>query len=325
MLRLHFATDDLKKIRILRNPDPAWEMICSVCRLKTDEGPTAFGAWRAATRNRLQRDQRLRAALFPLRGLIPSTGYIPDFLTPAAIDELPAALDAISGTPRREFMSQLIRLDATQRQIGRPGTTPRPDDTGPAVIAGSLETYFETLLRPHWPRVRALVGADVDVRTAALLDGGVQQLFDGLAPLARWRDPVLEVDYPVDRDVSLDGRGLLLVPSFFCWRRPTALADPELPPVLVYPVAKRPWDLAQTWGTGAVRLLGRTRAAILSTVARRDGRTSSDVAHAVGVAQSSISYQIAVLRESGLVSSRRTGKYVVHTATPLGLRILDAG
>ncbi|MGY1503544.1 ArsR/SmtB family transcription factor [Streptomyces sp. QTS52] len=327
MLRLHFTADDLKKIRLLQNPDPTWEIICSMCRLKTDEGQTAFGSWRASTRNRLLHDERLRAALSPLRGLVPSAGYIPDFLTPAATatDGLPAALDTIRSTSRRDVIRQLTRLDGAQRRIGRPSMAPRPDDTNLSAIAGALETYFETTLRPHWPRMRALVGADVDARTRALLDGGVQKLLDGLAPLARWRDPVLEVDYPVDRDVFLNGRGLLLVPSFFCWRRPTAPADPALPPVLVYPVAKQPWDLAQTWGTGAARLLGRTRAAILSAVARRDGRTSSDVAHAVGVAPSSTSYQIAVLRESGLVSSHRTGKYVVHTATPLGLRILDAG
>ena len=325
MLRLHFTADDLKKIRLLRHPDPTWEIICSMCRLKTDEGQASFGTWRSTTRHRLLHDERLRAALSPLRGLVPSVGYIPDFLTPSAADGLPAALDTIRGTSPREVLHQLTRLDTVQRGIGRPGTAPRPDDTNLLVIARAMETYFETTVRPHWPRMRAVVGADVDVRTRALLDGGVQALLEGLAPFARWRDPVLEVDYPVDRDVSLDGRGLLLVPSFFCWRRPTAPADPALPPVLVYPVAKSPWDLAQPWGTGAARLLGRTRAAILSAIARRDGRTSSDVAHAVGVAQSSISYQITVLRESGLVSSQRSGKCVVHTATPLGLQILEAG
>jgi DNA-binding transcriptional ArsR family regulator len=332
LLRLHFTADDLKRIRLQRSPDPAWEMICSMCRLKTEEGQTAFGSWRTFTRSRLLRDERLRGALSPLRGLVPSAGYIPDFLTPpvpasvtSAAAELPATLETIRSTSRREVARQLIRLDTTQRGRGRSGTAPRPDDTDPAVVAGALETYFETTLRPHWPRMRALVATDVDVRTRALLDGGVQELLRSLAPLARWRDPVLEVDYPVDRDVALNGRGLLLIPSFFCWRRPTALADPTLPPVLVYPVAKRSWDLAQTWGTGAVRLLGRTRATILSTVARRDGRTSCDVARAVGIAQSSLSYQIAILRESGLISSHRTGKNVVHTATPLGLRILDAG
>ncbi|MCX3058267.1 ArsR/SmtB family transcription factor [Streptomyces beihaiensis] len=325
LLRLHFTADDLKKVRLLRNPDPVWEIVCSICRLKTGEGQVAFGAWRDSTRSRLQQDARLRAALSPLRGLIPSVGYIPDFLTPSASADLSAALEAVRGTPSRVVTRQLIRLERVQREAGRPGTAPRPADTDPGTVAAALRTYFDTVLRPHWPRMRALVGADADGRTQSLLDGGVEELLNGLAPFARWRDPVLEVDYPVDREVALDGRGLVLVPSFFCWRRPTAPADPTLAPVLVYPVAKESGEAARAWGAGAVRLLGRTRAAVLSAVARGDGRTSSDVAHAVGIAHSSTSYQIEVLRDGGLVSSRRSGKHVVHSVTPLGLRILAAG
>jgi len=58
----------------------------------------------------------------------------------------------------------------------------------------------------------------------------------GLTPLFRWRWPVLEAPYPLDKDVHLAGRGLLLVPSYFCRRMPVTFADPGLPPVLVYPI-----------------------------------------------------------------------------------------
>ncbi|MFD1271279.1 hypothetical protein ACFQ51_02890 [Streptomyces kaempferi] len=58
------------------------------------------------------------------------------------------------------------------------------------------------------------------MRSRALLDGGTQALLEGLRPMARWNAPVLEVNYPVERDLYLDGRGLLLVPSYFCWRLP---------------------------------------------------------------------------------------------------------
>jgi len=136
---------------------------------------------------------------------------------------------------------------------------------------------------------------------------------------------VLEVDYPVERDLHLEGRGLLLVPSYFCWGRPTALADPGLDPVLVYPVEKLPLDIARTREDGLERLLGRTRAAVLAEVAGQSARTSSEVAEAVGIALPSVSHQIGVLRDGGLVASHRDGKYVLHTATPLGLRLLDCG
>ncbi|MEU0786897.1 helix-turn-helix domain-containing protein [Streptomyces sp. NPDC006173] len=326
MLRLHFTDDDLRNIRVLRGPDPLWEIVCSLCRLRTGDGRTEFGGWRDVTRDRLRRDERLRVALTPLRGLVPSHGYIPDLLTPDASGDLAAGLDAIGATPARVVADQMGRLNAGQTRLRGPIATPHVDAVNLTRVVRALRTYFDTLLRPHLPRIRGQVGVDVDLRSQSLLAGGVQGLLESLAPYARWRDPVLEVDYPVSRDVFLRGRGLLLVPSFFCWRRPTALADPDLTPTLVYPVAKPAWHLARDSGRSASRLLGRTRAAILQAVAGRDscgGCTSTDLARVVGIAQSSLTYQMSALRDGGLVSSRRCGKYVVHAVTPLGLRILD--
>ncbi|NEE46374.1 ArsR family transcriptional regulator, partial [Streptomyces sp. SID8455] len=48
MLRIHFTARDLEYVRIARGPDPLWEIVCSVCRLQTDEGRIAFGPWRRA-------------------------------------------------------------------------------------------------------------------------------------------------------------------------------------------------------------------------------------------------------------------------------------
>src|SRR5438876_12229110 len=66
------------------------------------------------------------------------------------------------------------------------------------------------------------------------------------------------VRYPVHRDLRLDGRGLRLVPSFFCRGTPVALADPELPPTLVYPL-----DHSSHWELPGAKslpdLLGHTR------------------------------------------------------------------
>jgi hypothetical protein len=75
----------------------------------------------------------------------------------------------------------------------------------------------------------------------------------------RWRAPVLEAAYPIDQDLHLDGRGLVLLPSFFCWRTPITVKDPRMTPVLVYPVE---WHLG--WDNPArvrslANLLGRTR------------------------------------------------------------------
>lgn len=326
MLRIHFTSHDLQNIRVARQPDPLWELMCSVCRLETGEGPLDFGHWRSSARDRLSRDSVAGRALRPLRTLIPASGYIPDFLTPPVTGgDLSAGLDQLRRTPRTRLVRELTRLAESRPVPNWAASLGRPGGDALTSLANALGIYFRALLEPYWPHIRTAVGNDVDLRSRALLDGGTQALLDGLRPLARWKAPVLEVDYPVERDLHLEGRGLLLVPSFFCWRRPTALADPGLAPVLVYPVEKAPLAVLAT-GTddGLERLLGRTRTAVLTEVAGHGARTSSEVAQAVGIALPSVSYQIGVLREGGLVASHRDGKYVLHMATPLGLRLLGA-
>ena len=325
MLRIHFTSHDLQNIRLARQPDPLWELVCSVCRLETGLGPLDFGQWRRAARHRLSSDPVAGRALSPLRTLIPASGYIPDFLTPTVTGgDLPAGLDQLRGTPRTRLVRDLTRLADSRPVPEWVSSLGRPGGDSLRSLANALGIYFRALLEPYWPQIRTAVAADVDLRTRDLLDGGTQALLNGLGPLARWKSPVLEVDYPVERDLRLDGRGLLLVPSFFCWRRPTALADPGLDPVLVYPVVKAPLAIAGALDDGVERLLGRTRSAVLSEVASRCARTTSEVAAAVGIAAASASYQIGVLRDGGLVASRREGKYVLHTVTPLGYRLIGS-
>lgn len=324
MLRIHFTSQDLQNVRVARQPDPLWELVCSVCRLETGQGPLDFGHWRRAARDRLATDALAGRALRPLRTLIPAAGYIPDFLTPPVTGGgLPAGLDALRGTPRHRLTRDLTRLADSRPLPSWTTTLGRPGGDTLTSLTAALSAYFRTLVEPYWPHIRTAVGNDVDLRSRSVLDGGTQALLEGLRPMARWRAPVLEVDYPTERDLYLEGRGLLLVPSFFCWRRPTALADPGLDPVLVYPVEKVPLTVARNAEGGVERLLGRTRTAVLSEVAFGGSRTTSDVAQAVGIAMPSVSYQIGVLRDGGLVASHRDGKYVLHAATPLGLRLLS--
>jgi DNA-binding transcriptional ArsR family regulator len=324
MLRIHFTSHDLQNIRIARRPDPLWELVCATCRLVTHQGPLEFGAWRRSVRERLATDPVAGRALHTVRTLVPPVGYIPDFLTPSVLEGgLPAALEEIRATPPGRLRHDLGRL-ATERPL--PAWTTalgRPGDRGMRSLAKALEISASTLLEPRWAHARRAVRDEVDMRSRVLLDGGVLGLLESLRPLARWRSPVLEVEYPTHRDLHLEGRGLLLVPSYFCWRRPTALADPALGPVLVYPVTARPLDSIALDDNGLDRLLGRTRASVLAEVARGGPRTTSEVATAVGIALPSASYQLTVLRDGGLVTSRRDGQYVRHSVTLMGYRLLD--
>jgi DNA-binding transcriptional ArsR family regulator len=168
-----------------------------------------------------------------------------------------------------------------------------------------------------------------------LLDGGVDALLSSLRPAIRWDGEVLEVpNYPADREIHLAGRGLVLVPSFFCCRVPVALADPALPPVLVYPVdrlggladgpgrAATPGADARETGRDALAaLLGRTRAAVLE--AMDDGCSTGEVARRLMITPGAASQHATVLRNAGLLLSRRDRNTVIHTLTPLGRAILN--
>jgi DNA-binding transcriptional ArsR family regulator len=132
-----------------------------------------------------------------------------------------------------------------------------------------------------------------------VLDGGTEAMLAGFQPFMRRAGDVLVAPYPVDRDLHLDGRGLLLVPSYFCRRTPLALVDPSLPPVLVYP-AWQP-EVSRPAAPGrVVALLGRTRAGVLHSV--RAPSTTSEIARRLLVSAATASEHLTVLRDAGLVA-----------------------
>jgi DNA-binding transcriptional ArsR family regulator len=182
---------------------------------------------------------------------------------------------------------------------------------------------------PYWPHIQARIEADRSVRGRAMLDGGADRLLATLPPTMRWREPVLEVDYPVDRDLHLNGRGLLLQPSFFCRRTPVSLQDTALMPVLVYPVEhavpRQRSAAADPLPQSLGRLVGRTRSAILEGVDGGGGCTTSELARRVDVSLASASQHASVLREAGLLVTLRNGNAVLHSLTPLGAALLRGG
>jgi DNA-binding transcriptional ArsR family regulator len=161
------------------------------------------------------------------------------------------------------------------------------------------------------------------VRARALLEGGVEGLLRSLAPEMRWRPPVLEVVHHIgDADVHLRGRGLLLIPSYFCWHHPVAVADAELPQVLVYPLRHpRPSEPRSSDATPTLRaLLGGTRAVMLAGCAA--GATASELARATGMSPGSVSFHTRALRDAGLILSQRHEGSALHSLTPLGAALL---
>jgi DNA-binding transcriptional ArsR family regulator len=321
VLRIHFNADDLARTCIASGPDVMWEIVLSLQLLQNREGAAVFDGWRRHVRG------RVGPWLRPLITLAPHAAYFPDFLTPASGSHgLEHGLERVLSTSRARLGSE-IRLLAEHVRV--PSWTER-------LAEGDVETldrlehavraYHEAVIEPAWPVVRTRVERDRGRRMHALAGGGCERLLNGFRPLMRWDAPVLEVAYPVDRDLVLAGRGLLLVPAYFCWRAPVTLVDDELRPVLVYPIEHDPRVTPErptaTDDRPLTDLLGRTRAAVLRAV--ESGGTTTQLSRRSGTSLASASQHATVLREAGLISTRRDGSAVLHTLTPLGMAVLGS-
>ncbi|MFC1421339.1 ArsR family transcriptional regulator [Streptacidiphilus cavernicola] len=322
MLHIHFTDSDLAHTRVAKAPDPLWEIAFSMHRLQTDQGRWAFADWRRAVSGRV-REQGLRPVLSTvLLPLFPRTSYFPDFLTPQLASEgLDAGLEAVMATPDQQVRHEIGLLDQV---AGAPAWTRRLSerDTREALVQ-ALRAYHRALIDPFSEQIQAHLEADRAVRLRDLLNGGVPGLLQGLAPLMQWRPPVLEVPYVAGRHhLHLDGRGLLLLPSYFCWGNPVSLADPSLPPVLAYPLKRRllPDATADRDRTPLAVLLGSSRATVLRSAAQ--GATTGELARAAAISAPAASRHANALREAGLITTHRHGACVLHTLTPLGASLL---
>jgi DNA-binding transcriptional ArsR family regulator len=324
VLRVHFTREDLLRTRVAAAPDPLWEIVLSLNLLGTRQGRAVFDTWRGQARARLRRLPLRQLHL--VRALAPPRGSFPDFLNPAEASRgLPEGVQAILSTSRRRLREEMNVLTAAPSWL-RPLADGEPQAL--ETLGQALHRYFDAALTPYWSAVRAQIEADRAVRARELLRGGVDALLSTLGPSLRWRSPVLETAYPLDRDLQLHGRGLLLVPSVFCWQTPITLSDPRLPPVLVYPVARTHhwWAPPQRPGGGARtaldRLLGHGRTAVLRAL--EDGCTTGEAARRAGVTAATASEHVRILREAELAVSVRDRNTVLHVLTPLGVGLLKA-
>ncbi|WP_329274250.1 ArsR/SmtB family transcription factor [Streptomyces sp. NBC_01451] len=320
MLRIHFTSADLLRIRVASTPDPLWEIICSLHRLQTSRGRWADAAWHRETRAALVGAPLGKAVRRLLVPLMPRALYFPDFLTPhESADGLDRGLAAILDTPPERIAHEVGLLD---RVSGAPAWAPRlvERETREGFVR-TLREYHEAVIAPHSDRIEASIAGERALRARATLDTGINGLLAGLSPAMRWNPPVLHVDYVEDRDLSLGGRGLRLVPSYFCRGKPIALADDTLQPVLVYSMAARMPDTpVRPADASLAALLGRTRAAALRTLSL--GATTSELARFLGVSAATAAHHTTVLRDAGLISSLRSNNTVLHTLTPLGAAML---
>jgi DNA-binding transcriptional ArsR family regulator len=197
-------------------------------------------------------------------------------------------------------------------------------------ISATVFEFCQAAILPYWRQARSRLEAQRDIRATIAIDKGVESLLMSLHPAASWRPPVLEVAGEADRDVYLDGRGLLLCPALFLDDRTCVLIESKRDlgqPVLAFPVrfpsiddrvAASDIEILDDRALGA--LVGHTRAAALQALA--DSCTTGELSDRLGISLAGASKHATVLREAGLVTTARHRNTALHTLTPLGIALL---
>lgn len=321
-LRIHFGADDLARTRVAAGPDLLWELVLSVHVLRASHVPARFLAWRRAAQAQLTRSPHPAQAR-PVADLVPATGAFPDFLTPPlgnGQEGFGAALANVAATPRRRLAGDLAVVFSRRPVPAWVRDLAAGRRSAIRMMTAALHGYYKRAVAGHHRQIAEAVHADRALRARHLLDGGTETLLATLPPPIRWIRPVLTTAYACDKDIHLRGRGITLIPSYFCHRHPVTFIDPELPPVLVYP-AVEPADRRGSAARAALAaLLGETRANALAAL--RVPCSTSELADRLQASIGTASKHAAVLRDAGLLTSTRHGPSVRHALTPGGEALL---
>ena len=315
MVRFVFGVEDLARMRFALSPMN--ELVSSLLALRDPSTAAPHVPWLRSLNGRLD-----GLELEPAVALIHMYGYQPDFINPppsgpvAAIEDDLAALRATPVSRIRDemelFRSQHPRSKVTAAWLAHP----RREVTQ---LARTLAAYWERALAPVWPRVRELLEADIAYRARQLTTAGPAALLAELAPTVSYHDGLLDVEVMRhEAEIVLGGQGLLLMPSAFAWSRTSVTDRAPWQPTLIYPArgVATLWDEGARAPDGLRRLLGASRAGLLADLAVP--RSTSELARRHELSPASTSHHLSALREAGLVSGRRDGRFVLYRRTPLG-------
>ena len=315
MLVMRFGRTDLANVRFAISP--LMELHMSVRALDNPSAQALHLPWITEA---LPLTEHLPMDL--LHAFHPEGAYAPDFIHPpptTPLGEFEDEVEKMLATPPKQVTAE-VSFAYRDRQL--PAVLqPFIDHPRAAVthLAEVVREYWRLTLAPYWERLRALLEGDVLYRARQMADGGAEALFADIHPEARYFDDALHIEKPFEEDMSLDGRGLLFVPSAFGWPKLLALTELPWQPTLMYPArgVATLWDPGQAAAPEAVaRLLGRRRAAVLSALGAP--LSTTELARSLGLSAASVSQHLAVLRDAGLVNGHRVGRAVLYMRSPTG-------
>ena len=299
-----------------------WELLSSLRALRDPASGALHLPWVEEVRGKLA-----DLDLLPLLALLPPEGYIPDFFTPpptSPVARFEDELERVRETPIAQVKKELAifagqhgnRLPAAVEPLRR-----NPAREVPRLV-DTMAEYWRRAVEPHWPRILALLAADLRHRAVRLTEGGPAGLFADLHPSISFEGETLTLEQAWQGTVDLGGRGLLLVPTAFHWHRPAVIAIDPWQPTLMYPARGMAllWEPPQEASPELEGLMGASRARLLGALDAP--RTTTELARLVELTPGGVSQHLSALTAAALVNRHREGRVVLYARTPLGDALL---
>ncbi|MEU7025039.1 hypothetical protein ABZ990_31070, partial [Streptomyces sp. NPDC046203] len=308
MLCVHFTAEDLSRVRFAPRPAPLQELHAALTTAVAPGRDPLFGRWRGRV----------------LRALPATAGPLAD-LVPAG--RPPAFLDILSDTLDESFeLIRTARPETVRTELERvygAGVPPRwvrglhaGEEASWRVVRRAQRAAYEAVLAPVWPLVRDLHREEFARHALTVAEHGLGAALTALAPGSAFDGSVWRWPAPPEattltpqgsrgtlaqpsggpasgRTVRLDGRGLVLVPTFHHPAGPLLQDLPARPVVLTYPAGSGhpPAPLAPDGPDDPddplAPVLGRTRAELLRLLA--EPRSTTELARALRVSNATAS------------------------------------
>ncbi|MFF9015245.1 ArsR/SmtB family transcription factor [Streptomyces sp. NPDC014870] len=321
MIRIRFTAEDFARVRFAARPAPLPELYATLQMVFGGGDELLFGRWR----RRVLRSLPDSAA--PLGDLVPA-GDPPLFLDVLG-ESLTEGLDLVEAARPELVRSELERVHAGRpapgwiRELHAGGAGAR------RILRRAHGVAFEATVAPVWPLVQDLHRAEFTRYALAVATHGVATALQAQVPGTRLREGTWEWPAPraaVTREIALDGRGLVLLPTFHWTGGPLVQNLPDRPVVVTYaagPGLPLTPDAAPGTDESLAAVLGRTRLELLRALA--DAHTTTTLARRLGISNATASAHASALRGAGLITTVRAGRAVEHRRTPLGTLLAGEG
>jgi DNA-binding transcriptional ArsR family regulator len=317
VVRYELPGMDLAEVRFAISP-----MNELVLSLRTWRDPGRYPAHLPWVRQVDDVRSRLDAEL--LLALINTRLSTPDFLIPRPDSPLTRIEDQFDQLSRIDLAVIAQELRDLHRDQTWPDGLRGSGRARRSRIVSALREYWQLCFAPHWPRMQALLEADVMYRAREMAQRGIGVMLAGLEPAVDFADNVVSIHLrsPISYTRSASGTGLTLVPTLFT-SGPTTPSSPEAAPMIHYGVR----GLGTLWQTErpataatVAALIGATRTNLLIRLAVP--ASSTELALRLGISTSAVNQHLRALQAGGLLTSARYGRAVLYHRSPLGDALL---